>query len=157
MKKYSAFGAMSANDFRKEPEAQENGSNLLPFDVVAEAFQETYDRLCQMALTAQIERNTAPTTPDDDAPGTDYPSRTELKPTPVSVPDPAETESATATKISIPDYGDAKRFSVAMGGLAEAASELFEIVSEENQQEKNAARRDALDWLEEVKSSLFDL
>jgi hypothetical protein len=41
-------------------------------------------------------------------------------------------------------------------GLATAASKLFEIASE-NQQEKDGARRVAFDWLEETRSSIYDL
>ena len=131
-------------------------AKALPFNVLLNMASAFADEVRIHALTENIFRNTAPKVPGDKPPGEGYPDRTELKPTPEPVPDPAETETATSTKISIPDYGDAKRFSVAMGGLATAASKLFEIASE-NQQEKDSARREAFDWLEETRSSIYDL
>lgn len=43
-------------------------------------------------------------TPSDEPPREGYPTRKELQPEREPVPDPAETESTTATKKSIPDY-----------------------------------------------------
>jgi hypothetical protein len=128
----------------------------LPFNELLNLASAFADETRTYALTEKFLRNTAPNVPGDKPPGEQYPDRTELKPTPEPVPDPAETETATSTKISIPDYGEAKRFSVAMGGLATAASKLFEIASE-NQQEKNDARRETFDWLEETRSSIYEL
>ena len=109
------------------------------------------------ALTEKLFRNTAPDVPGDKPPEKKYPERTALKPTPEKVPDPAETETGTSTKISVPDYGEAKQFAAAMNGLATVASKLFEIESESQTQEKNDARRDTFDALEEVRNSIYDL
>ena len=108
------------------------------------------------AMEQKIMRDTAPEVPDDGTPPKKYPKREELKPTPLEVPDPEETEGAS-TKISVPDYGDAKRFSQAMGALAAEASKLFDIVAEENQHEKEQQRRITFDAVAEVQYSVYDL
>jgi hypothetical protein len=133
-----------------------NLNKFISRNALEDAADKFADEWRQFSLEENFMRNTAPNVPGDKPPGEQYPDRTELKPTPEPVPDPAETETATSSKISIPDYGEAKRFSVAMGGLATAASKLFEIASE-NQQEKNDARRVAFDWVEETRNSIYDL
>jgi hypothetical protein len=128
----------------------------LSFDALHGMAEKFFNSVAVESLADKIFDATV-SVPGDNPPGAKkYPSREETTPTPVSVPDPAETETATATKISIPDYGDAKRFAVAMGGLADAAQKLFEIASE-NQQEKDSARRVAFGWHDELRSSIYDL
>jgi hypothetical protein len=123
---------------------------------LGEPQQFTRKILCE-SLSDKIYRNTMPDIPGGNPPGaTSHPERIELKPTPVAVPDPAKTESATATRISIPAYPELKRFSQAIGEAAKAASELFELESNQNWDKENK-RRDAVDWLDEAKRSLFDV
>lgn len=105
--------------------------------------------------------NTAPQVPVDDPPEeTDYPDRESLKPTPEDVPDPAETEGTDETKTSTPDYPALKRYRVAIGQLNDSASTLFEMESSsrfDGRFDKNDIRQQTFDYLEEVRSSIYDL
>jgi hypothetical protein len=141
-----------------DPEAVRNGVNRLSLQSIHNLAEHFVEEVRNYALVEKSYRNTSPTMPGDDQESTrtKYPDRTEVKPTPLAVPDPAETEGATPKKISIPDYPEMKRFSIAMGELADSASKLFEIASE-NQQDKDEARRAALGWAEETRSSLYEL
>lgn len=134
-----------------------DGIRNIPFNAIEDATEKHIQELRLEALTAKVLRNTAPEVPGDKPPAEiTYSDRASLKPTPVSVPDPSETESATPTKISIPAYPELKRFAVAMGSTSRVVSEMFELASEENWQ-KNKKRGEAFSWLDEAKSSLYDV
>jgi hypothetical protein len=139
-------------------EANQNGIEKLPRQFLENWCEDFLTEVRNHALTEKVLRNSAPEVPGDNPPTKKYPDRTELQPTPLDVPDPAETETAKPTKISIPNQPEeVHRFGVAMGTLAKKASDLWAIVGDENQSGKNDARRDAFDWLDEVKSSIYDL
>lgn len=140
-----------------EPEAVKDGIKNISLNAIKDWAERNIRELRLEALTAKVLRNSAPEVPSDNPPAaTDYPSREELKPTPLPVPDPAKTESATPTKISIPAYPELKRFAVAMGETARTVSEMFELASAENWQ-KNKLRGAAFSWLDEAKSSLYEV
>jgi hypothetical protein len=140
-------------------EANQNGIEKLPRQFLENWCEDFLTEVRNHALTEKVLRNTAPEVPGDKPPAEkEYPSRTELKPTPEPVPSPDKTETAKPTKISIPNQPDeVKRFGVALGVLARKASDLWAIVADENQSEKNDARRYTFDALDEVKSSIYDL
>jgi hypothetical protein len=141
----------------KDPDAIKDGIKNISLNAIEDWAERNIRELRMEALTSKVYRNTAPEVPGDHPPAaTAYPDREELKPTPLPVPDPAKTESATATKISIPAYPELKRFSVAMGETARAVSELFELNTEENWQ-KDRKRSEAFSWLDECKSSLYEV
>ncbi|MGA3284247.1 MAG: hypothetical protein ABSD57_07305 [Verrucomicrobiota bacterium] len=158
MSKTNSTSLAIVQALRVDADAIQNGIERIPYNALvgmAEAFCEDIRNHCllQKSLNSPV-----PELAGDDTPGAKkYPRREELKPTPEPVPSPDETETATSTKISVPDYGDAKRFAVAMGGLATAASKLFEIESETQTQEKDDARRETFGWVDEVRQSVYDL
>jgi len=155
--KNSAIAPLIAQLIRNDADAISDGIKCFPLNRLEEMADEWIESLRADALTEKIFRNTAPTMPGDNQPGSKtYPDREELKPTPVSVPDPAKTETATPTKISIPAEPELQRFTAAMGEAAKAAGELWKIPSDENWQ-KNSKRSDAFDWLDEAKSALYDV
>lgn len=129
----------------------------IPKDALLQTAQKF---VSEMETENLMERalNTAPTVPASVPPDEKtYPSRKELKPTPVSVPDPAETEDLEERKKSSPEYA---RFANGMLNLSKAADSVFEIISGENEPEsedKRDKRSAALDAVEEVRSSIYGL
>jgi hypothetical protein len=95
--------------------------------------------------------------PGDNPPAKKYPDRTETTPTPVSVPDAAETETAAQElKTSLPDYGAPKEFLQAIGMTVRSAEKLWETASE-NQQERDDARNAAIGWADIIRNRIYDL
>jgi hypothetical protein len=142
---------------RSDPDAVRDHVGKIPFNALvgmAETFVEDFQNF---VLTQKTLRNSAPEVPGDNPPGKKkYPSREETTPTPLPVPDPADTEDAPNKTTG--EIQSLKEFSDSVALLSESGQALWKLeTGERDSEEKSTARRNTFNALEFVRQTIHSL